>query len=96
MDQVIKEILIIIIYKEKEYLLGMMVRYIVGIGKIIKWMVMVNFCLQMGVNTMAIIKMTKSTVMEYFTGWMEEDFKVNGKMENSKELVNILLIMDQL
>lgn len=62
------ENLTIIIYTEKEHILGAIKEYSKEIGKIIRWMGKEFLFGQIGENTQASIKMTKNTVTESSNG----------------------------
>lgn len=83
MEVHIQESLLIIIFKEKEFINGLIKENILEIGKIIKWMGMEFLLGKMDVNTKVSIVMIGSMDMVNFFGQMVVFIKVSGKMEDS-------------
>jgi len=68
MEANILVIFMIIIFMEKEHILGVIKEFIRETGKIIKWMAKVNFYGLMAEDTLGDIKMIKKKVLEYLNG----------------------------
>ncbi len=86
-DLVMLESIKIILYKERDYIYGLMVENIMENGKIIKWRDMENLHGLMAKNIMEIMSQIKNKDLEHLSGLVAKNMLENGLMENNMEKV---------